>query len=285
MLWNATSLRSLKVAATDGDIGKVSDVLFDDVSWTLRWLVVETGSWFSSRKVLLPLSAFGKPDESKHEFMIKLTRQQVRDSPDVDSDLPVSRHHEAHVYNYYGWNPYWTSGFSPMSNAIATPLAMPISRNDVDPRWQDASADAIQDDGDPHLRSVHDLVGYHIAATDGEIGHLEDFLMDDDSWLLLFMLIDTKNWLPGERVLLPVRLIKDIDWFSHLINVEVSRDKVKSSPPYDPRMTANGPFNDQSHQYFGLTLLDDEQLQNLKIGRSFNLAYRRGAVPKEPTHK
>jgi hypothetical protein len=131
MLWNVISLRGLPVEATDGAIGTVSDLLFNDHYWITRWLVVETGSWVSRRKVLLPLSALGKPDGTIRHFSVKLTRQQVRDSPDVDTDLPVSRHKEAHVYNYYDWNPYWASGFASLSNAIASPRILPFGRDDV----------------------------------------------------------------------------------------------------------------------------------------------------------
>jgi uncharacterized protein YrrD len=266
MLWNATSLRGQAVEATDGAIGTVSDLLFDDHSWTTRWLVVETGSWFLSRKILLPVSALGKPEENIPRFTVQLTRQQVRDSPDVDTDLPVSRHQQAHVYNHYGCNPYWTSGFAPISNAIATPFVSPISRNDVAPRWQDESTDAVADDGDPHLRGVVAVIGYHIAATDGDIGHIEDFLIDMATWQLQYLTVDTRNWLPGERVLLPVRIIKEIDWFTKIIQVGIDRAKVKASPPYNPQMTSDGPFNERSHQYFGLTLLDGDELRKLKIG-------------------
>jgi uncharacterized protein YrrD len=267
MFWNASSLRGFSVEATDGAIGTVSDLLFDDQTWTLRWLIVETGSWFSSRKVLLPVAALGKPVESAKQIPVHLTRQSVKDSPDVDTDQPVSRHKEAHVYNHYGWNPYWTSGFGPMSNAIATPTVQPFLRNDVAPRDQDNGTDAVQDDGDPLLRSVRAVIGFHIAATDGDIGRLEDLLIDDDAWRLSFMTVDTKNLLPGERVLLPTRVIGEIDWFTKRITVGIDRARVESSPPYDPQITSDGPFNERSHQYFGLTLLDGDELRKLKIGR------------------
>ncbi len=110
------------------------------------------------------------------------------------------------------------------------------------------------------------VIGYHIAATDGEIGHVEDFLIDDETWQLLYLTVDTRNWLPGERVLLPVRTISEIDWVTKILKLGIGREKVISSPPYDPQMTSDGPFNERSHQYFGLTLLDGDQLRKLKIG-------------------
>jgi len=266
MFWNASALNGFTIEATDGAIGTVNDLLFDDHNWTIRWLIVETGSWFSKRKVLLPLSALGKPDEETRRFTVHLTRQQVKDSPDVDTNQPVSRHKEAHVYNYYDWNPYWTSGFAPMSNAIATPTVMPFPGDNIEPRYQNNGTDAVQDDGDPHLRSAHAVIGYHIGATDGDIGHVEDFLVDDETWRLRYMTVDTKNWLPGERVLLPVRMIGEIDWYTKIISVNIDGEKVKSSPPYDPLMTSDGPFNERAHQYFGLKLLDGDELRKLKIG-------------------
>ena len=266
MLWNASSLRGFAVEATDGAIGTVGDLLFDDQSWTVRWLVVETGSWLASRNVILPVSALGKPHEATRKFTVDLTRKQVRDSPDIETSEPVSRFKEAHVYNYYDWNPYWTSGFASMSNAIATPTVLPFGRDDVAPRYQDSGTDAVQTDGDPHLRSARAVIGYHVAATDGEIGHVEDFLIDDVSWHLPYMTVDTKNWLPGERVLLPVRTIREIDWATKMLHVGIDRAKVKGSPPYDPQMISDGPFNDRSHAYFGLTLLDGDELRTLKIG-------------------
>src|ERR1700689_172293 len=107
MLRNASAITDYAIAASDGRLGTVSDFLFDDVGWAIRWLVVDTGNWLSGRKVLLPRSALGQPDPAAGHFPVKLTMQQVKDSPDVDMDQPVSRQIEAHVYSYYGWDPYW----------------------------------------------------------------------------------------------------------------------------------------------------------------------------------
>ena len=107
MLWDASAINGYAVEASDGRIGTVSDLLFNDAGWVIRWLVVDTGHWLPGRKVLLPLSALGQPDRSQRHFPVKLTMQQVKDSPDVDTDQPVSRQLEDHVYNFYGLNPYW----------------------------------------------------------------------------------------------------------------------------------------------------------------------------------
>jgi hypothetical protein len=110
MLRNASKINGYAIVASDGHLGTVSDFLFDDVSWLIRWLVVDTGNWLSGRKVLLPAFALGHLDAERREFSVRLTRQQVKDSPDIDTKRPVSRQMEANVYDYYGWSPYWSTG-------------------------------------------------------------------------------------------------------------------------------------------------------------------------------
>lgn len=265
MLWNSSALRGFTIAATDGEIGTVSDLLFDDQSWKLRWVVVHTGSWLLGRKVLLPLSALGKPDQKARNFSVKITKKQVQESPDVATDLPVSRHLEAHVYHYYDWNPYWRSGFSSMANAVGTPVYIPRTE-DLGPRWQE-DTDATPDDGDEHLRSASAVTGYHMEATDGAIGHAEDFVVDDSDWYVHYITVDTKNWLPGQRVVISPDLIREIDWISRSVFLKTTIEKIKDSPPYDPNMTQDGAYNDQFKKYFGLTTMDRDEIDHLKIGR------------------
>ena len=112
MLRNASAIKGYAIAANDGRLGTVSDFLFDDASWLVRWLVVDTGNWLSGRKVLLPPSVLGHLDPKGREFAVGLTMQQVKDSPDIDTERPASRQMETNIYDYYGWNPYWGTGFS-----------------------------------------------------------------------------------------------------------------------------------------------------------------------------
>jgi hypothetical protein len=229
MLWDASAINGYAIEASDGLLGTVSDLLFEDVGWAIRWLVVDTGNWLPGRKVLLPLSVLGQPDRALRHFPVKLTMQQVKDSPDVDTDQPVSRQIEAHVYNYYGWDPYWGSSLSPMSNAIANPFVAPLHLSEAKPR-DPGSADAQPNEGDPHLRSIAAVTGYHIHATDGEIGHVEDFLVDDAGWSIRCITVDTRNWWPGERVLISPCSVREINWADRLIHLNVNRQKVKDGP-------------------------------------------------------
>src|SRR5271156_3842289 len=173
MLCHASTIHGYTIAASDGPIGTVSDFLFDDRSWLVRWMVVDTGKWLPGRKVLLPPFVLGHPDIMAREFSVRLTRQQVKDSPEIDTDRPVSRQMETHVYDYYGWSPYWgdglyMGGYGYVGGALVAPPSM-------GPRQHAAEeiAAARQFDGDPHLRSTAAVTGYHIHASDGAIGHVE----------------------------------------------------------------------------------------------------------------
>ena len=235
MLRNASAIKGYPIAASDGRLGTVSDFLFDDASWLVRWLVVDTGKWLSGRKVLLPPSVLGHLDPNGNEFSVRLTMQQVRDSPDIDTERPVSRHIESDIYDYYGWSPYWGTGtgyvgFSfggghDLGGGAMAPLPYPRSRR----RTEDIVA-AQRSDDDPHLRSIEAVTGYHIHASDGEIGHVEDFLVEDTDWSIHNLVIDTKNWWPGKKVLISPRSIREIDWMNMLVKLNVDREKVKDSP-------------------------------------------------------
>ncbi len=251
MLWDVSAITGYAIEASDGLLGTVSDLLFEDVGWTIRWLVVDTGNWLPGRKVLLPLSTLGRPDRALRRFPVELTMQQVKDSPDVDTDQPVSRQIESHVYDYYGWEPYWRSSFFPISNSMAIPFVGPLHLSEVEPRDPD-SVDAQPNEGDPHLRSIAAVTGYHIHATDGEIGHIENFLVDDAGWSIRYITVDTRNWWPGKRVLIAPRSVRGIDWADRLIDLDVNRQKVKDSPPYNPAVTVDGAYEETFLTYYGI---------------------------------
>jgi hypothetical protein len=260
MLWNASALKGYAIEARDGRLGTVTDFLFDDTDWIVRWLVVDTGNWLSGRKVLLPLSALGKPDAALHQFPVKLTMQQVKDSPDIDRDRPVSRQQETHIYDYYGWDPYWGRSFLPIGGGIATPFVAPLPLSTSQPR-DVIGAGSRYDDADPHLRSVEEVTGYDIHATDGEIGHVADFLVGDSGWSIRYVAIDTGNWLPGAKVLISPRSVREIDWAERVIHLDVNRQKVQSSPPYDASATVDSAYDERFLTYYGITWVSPERPQ------------------------
>jgi PRC-barrel domain len=253
MLWNASAINQYAVEASDGPIGTVSDFLFDDASWTVRWLVVDTGRWLTGRKVILPTSALGHPDPAEDSFSVGLTQQQVDDSPGVGLEEPVSRQTESSVYAHYGLGPYWGAGYLGGYRGPFGSTPFPVSGTDELNR---RAADAEHDRYNPTLRSFQLITGYHVESRDGDIGHVEDFLVDDTDWTIRFLVIDTRNWWPGKRVLISPRSVLEIDWQGRMVTLDVDRQKVKDGPAYDPSVVIDQAFEKNFHRHYGLPTSD-----------------------------
>jgi hypothetical protein len=249
MLWKTSDIRGFAIVAKDGQLGTVSDFLFDDASWLIRWLVVDTGSWLPGRKVLLPSSILGHLDETERQFSVRLTKQQVRESPTTDTDQPVSRQSESTIYDYYGWSPYWGTGFY-MGGYGYIPPAIAALSSGKSRNQADNLAGAGIGSGDPHLRSVKAITGYHIHASDGEIGHVEDFLVADADWSIHYLIVDTKNWWPGRKVLISPRSAREIDWMDGMVDLDVDRKTVEGSPAYDASTIVDRTYEKDLHGHY-----------------------------------
>jgi uncharacterized protein YrrD len=233
MLYPGLAFKGFSIEATDGKIGTVSDFLFDDATWKLRWLVVDTGTWLQDRKVLLHPSVIDKADVPNGALLVTLTRDQVEKSPNIATDEPVSRQMEYNLYGYYGVDPMWGGGYYG-SNAIATPLAGPPL---VEPE-RAAALRGSQDlsglgHADKHLRSLAEVTGYNIHASDGEMGHVESFLIDEDGWDIRYLVANTRNWWFGRHVLLSPAAVTGIAWDLHRIDLNLTCYKIKGSPPWE----------------------------------------------------
>ena len=170
----------MRIEASDGEIGKITDIYFDDRSWAVRYLVIETGSWFAERKVLISPISVSRIDWDNHTIAIDLTRRRVEASPSIDTDEPVSRQHEV------------------------------------------------------ALRSCVEVTGYGLQATDSPIGHLEDFVLDAQTWAIRYLVVDTRHGLLGKHVVIPPQWIKNVDWAQRIVDLDVSSAQVKDSPEFDP---------------------------------------------------
>lgn len=253
MLWTASKIKGYTVVASDGDVGKVSDLLFDDASWHIRWLVVETGNWLAGRKVLLPSSALGHADSVRHEFSAKLTMQQVKDSPSIDTDLPVSRQIETGIYGHYGWSPYWGNGLfmGPYGYSGGMGGSPFLGAGLGARRKEDEAVEAQRQREDPNLRSVAEVGGYHIRATDGEIGHVEEMLVEEADWSIHYLVVNTRNWWSGKKVLIAPRSARYVNWTDRTVDIDVDRQTVKNSPEYDTSMTIDRTYEDHFDTYYG----------------------------------
>jgi len=262
MLFVISGLKGSSVEVSDGRAGTVKDFLFDDESWRVRWMVVDTGTWLPGRKVLIhpsviaPLalapSSPGLPMMGMGEDLslsVRLTKRQIEASPDVREDEPVSKQMQSHVYDYYGWDPYWGTSYFGM-NAIATPLSPPPYLAESAARTE-TDTQTHSGDGDPHLRSATAVNGYHIHATDGDIGHVENFLADDVNWDIRYLVIATGNWWPGKHVEVAPYAVQEIDWLERHVRLNVTRDQVKSSPSWDPVAMIDQVSEQRLHSHYG----------------------------------
>ena len=205
MLRNLKDLRGYAIRATDGVIGEVDDFYFDDDDWGIRYLVVDTGGWLSGRKVLISPIALGSPDWMIQELPVSLTKRQVEHGPGIDTKKPVSRQQEAQYLGYYGYPYYW--GGAGLWGMGAYPGSLPAEgRIEEDVKLHATRATPVREDC--HLRSGKAVIGYHVKATDGDIGHLDDLLVDDDTWAIRYLIADTSNWWGGHHVLVAPKCLE-----------------------------------------------------------------------------
>jgi sporulation protein YlmC with PRC-barrel domain len=221
MIWRGLDLRGYSVKATDGEVGEVTDFLFDDQSWTVRYAVIDTRRWLPGRKVLIARHLLGQPEAETHDIPVSLTRQQVRESPPIDYDQPVSRQMEARLHR---WTAYVGShGFDYFD--IRSPGVAPAVKDVAPERPKKSSL---------HLRSMTTLKGYRVMATDGEAGVLKGFEVDDEGWIVRFLIIDAGGWITGKAVVIPVDWVRRIHWARRQLLVNVARRQIETSPEYDP---------------------------------------------------
>lgn len=246
MLRNTSTLEGFTVGATDGDVGRVIDFYFDDESWTVRHLVVDTGGWLPGREVLLSPLSLRRVDWDNSRIVCRLSRQQVEQAPSIDTHRPISRGHEREYYDYYGMPYYWSGpyrwGAEAMSASDADHEPQPRSGTEVG---------GVAAETDQHLQSARTVTGYYIEAEDGNIGHVEDFLVDDVDWAIRYMIVDTRNWLPGKKVLVSPDWIDQVSWADSTVYVDVSRDRIKTSPEYDPSRPIEREYESSLWDYYG----------------------------------
>lgn len=240
MLYKAKTLNGYRMKAKDGEIGKVKEFYFDDKHWTIRYLVADTGTWLTGKQVLISPYALLSINENGKYISVNLTKKQIEDSPSLDTDKPVSKQFQNSYYEYYGLPSYWTGSSVWGVNSY-------INR---DYQFRSNLIPVDDESWDPNLRSTHDVSGHHLEATDGAIGHVADFLIDDKSWTIRYLVIDTQNFFPGRKVLISPQWIESVSWEESKVFVNVSREKVKSSPEYTDQTRITREYEDRFHHHY-----------------------------------
>ena len=251
MLRNFDELKKYALLATDGKIGRVIDCYFDDQGWAVRYLVVDTGLWLTNRKVLISPIAVGRLDDSADDenqtVSVGLTMEQIKNSPDIDTDKPVSRQHENDYIGYYGYPGYWGGaglwgvGMYPdlmMEGYANNTLPSESSEREKELRLAH-QAESRRASEDIHLRSCKEVIGYQVHATDGDVGHVSGMLVDEQSWAIGYLIVDTGHWWSGHKVLIAPHWIEVIQWGEKNVTVSLTRQEVKDAPHYN----GNAPLN------------------------------------------
>ena len=239
MLIKAKTLKGFKLNSLDGEIGAVQEFLFDDLHWTVRYLVADTGSWLVERQVLISPHAVDSVNVEEKNIIVELTQKQIEESPSLDSDKPVSRQYEEEYFGFYGWPAYWDGPYrwGPYPG-LSRMGQKGVRQNPNGKAW------------DPHLRSTHDVNGHYIQATDGEIGHVEDFIIDDETWAIRYLVVDTKNYGLGKLALVSPQWIEKVDWSQKKVVLGLTREAIRQSPEYSADSLLTREFETDLHRHY-----------------------------------
>jgi hypothetical protein len=238
--------KNYKLLAKDGEIGKVNDFFFNDMLWNVRYLVADTGSWLHEQLVLISPKALGQPDWATEDIPVKLTKKKIENSPPVEKHQPISKQRESELAQYYAW---------PMSYSYGVDSAhfaeMELMAKRLQALEEENKDEKNKSEKNVHLRSTDEVLNYSIKAKDGSIGHVDDFIVEDTTWIIRYMVVDTRNWLPGQKVLVSPEWIKNIDWAAEVVEVNLDKESIKNSPEYDPSDPVNRAYESQLYDYYG----------------------------------
>ena len=244
MLFKTETLKTYKLDSLDGEFGKVKEFYFDDHHWTIRYLVADTGNWLTGRQVLISPYALVAAIKAEEHIIVNLTAKQIEGSPSLDSDKPVSKQFEQEYYTYYDYPSYMMGPFrwGLYPQLMLNREALANDKLNKNTPHEDA--------WDPHLRSTDAVQGYHIQAMDGEIGHIEDFIIDDETWAIRYLVVDTKNWWPGKKVLISPHWIDCVIWNETKVFVNLSRDVIKQSPEFTEESQLTRDYETKLYQHY-----------------------------------
>lgn len=262
MLQRLKNLRNATVLATDGEIGTINDIYFDDDTWTVRYLIVDPGMWLGRLVLVSPVS-LDTPDWQSKTLPTHLSRQEVENSPDLLGRGTLSRAAEADLAAYYGYPYYWGGpelwGWAGAPGALRA--APPVGY--VPPEAPVLALDATS------LYSGSEISGYHIHAIDGEIGHVDDFIVDDETWSVRYLQIDTSNWIGGKTVLVATRWVTRVDTADGKLHVDLTRDRIEGAPEFDPEQEIDRTYEERLHTHYGLPAYwESERARARAAGRS-----------------
>jgi len=254
MLIKAKTLKGYKLDSKNGEIGKVKEFYFDDKHWTVRYLVADTGNWLTGNTVLLSPYVLVSVNKEDENIGVNLTKKQIEDSPSLESHKPVSKQFEEDLHGYYGWPTYW-SGSDMWGD-------YPYIIHDSN-EWK--ASNENKKTWDPNLRSSQFVTGQRIHATDGELGHVDDFIIDDETWAIRYLVIDTASWWAGKKVLVSPQWIDHVSWEDLKVFVNLSRESIMQSPEYSEEELLTRDYETKLHSHYNRNIYWKEEPADRQI--------------------
>lgn len=236
------------VQAKDGNIGEITDFYFDDHTWAIRYLVADLGALHRWRKVLLSPVAFKKSNWETKEFIVDLTKDQVSNSPDIDTKKPVSRQHERELHEYYDWPVYWNIGGPPVFGGLNTSFTPPPFIK-VDEKGERVSSYNPKGN-EPNLQSIKEVTGYAVQADDQTFGAVESFYVDDETWVISYTLVNSPKMMPGRKILISPHWIKDVSWMDEKIFLDLQLNAIKNCPEFDYSKNVDPEYESKMRDYY-----------------------------------
>ena len=255
MYKSVKKVTKLPIRAIDGVIGKIDELLFDDQNWAVRYIVVDIGTFLIPKRVLI--SPVAVESILEDAILVKNTKEQIRSSPDVITAQPVSRQKEQELHDYYSWPYYWVypGNYNSLGGALYPGLTNPEAY-----MQEPLTAEALEKDKQleeqtrqSHLRLTKEVSGYHIQAIDEQIGHVEDYIIDDVKWVIRYLVVNTRFLIPGKKILIAPQWTKSIDWAEAVVYVDLDREEIRNSPEYDPSVPITRDFEQIIYKYYNRT--------------------------------
>lgn len=258
MIKDEREIHGYRIDAEDGELGEVEAFLFKDGDWVIRYLVVDLRKWFSGRKVLISPIAIQEVRHDEQSIFVSLTKEQVKNSPDIDTTKTVARQEEIKLNQHYGWGHYWMGsgaegnagseagqGGAPWGSSVFPGLLLGQNMD------QGPEPEPEDNPEKSQFRSTLEVRNYMINAVDGSIGHVENFLIDDETWEIRYIVIDTKNWWPGKKILISADWIEDVNWGNNEVSVRLEKKAIKQGPVYDFDLPLSRDFEEELYQAYG----------------------------------
>lgn len=244
MLINSNDLTKFKLHGTDGDLGQVKDILFDTEHWGVRYLVVDTGAWLVDRSVLISPHAITSVSKDLQTVTVNLTKKQIEDSPPLEKDKELSAQFERDYHAYYGWPVYWGGPF--MWGFSYSPIALQGFMREGEPK------DDVPKERDlkTQLRTTRDVISSSVQGDDGELGHVESFIVDDEAWAIRYLVVDTRKWWSGKKVLIAPKWVDQVSWTNNEVFVQLDKAKIKGAPEYDDKVDITREYESTLYAYY-----------------------------------